>query len=67
MGVKSTLEISKSQAIEFIQNNLDKINDQALANLVEIINDYYWDKKDFENTMGLHNFEINADITQLVE
>lgn len=59
MGAKSTIDISKTKALDFIQENLHQIDNKTLANLVEEINDYFIEKKDYEHSLGLHNFQIN--------
>jgi hypothetical protein len=58
MGAKSTRDISRSFAIRFIEEHLHNMNDEALADLVEVINDNLRDKQDWDNSLGLHNFCI---------
>ena len=61
MGAKSTRNISRAEALAFINDHLEEIDDQTLAQVVEDINDYLYDKADYENALGLHNFCIDED------
>lgn len=58
MGAKSTIDISRVFAINFITEQLENMSDQALADLVEVINDDIRDRQDWDNSLGLHNFCI---------
>jgi hypothetical protein len=61
MGAKSTIDITKGQAIAFIMKCIDDVDNETLANLVEELNDGLLQKGDYENTLGLCNFRIIAD------
>lgn len=56
MGAKSTIDITRSQALSFVLGFLGHADNQTLARLVEELNDELWEKHDFENSLGLHNF-----------
>lgn len=58
MGAKSTRDISREFAIGFITEQLQNMSDHALADLVEVINDDLIYKRDWDNSLGLHNFCI---------
>lgn len=58
MGVKSTKDITRSQALHFITDAMYEVDNVTLARLVEEINDYLERKGDYENSLGLHNFYI---------
>lgn len=58
MGAKSTLDITKEEAIAFILKSLLQADNQTLERLVEELNDDLRYKHDHENSLGLHNFKI---------
>lgn len=58
MGAKSTIDITRSQALHFVTDVLYEVDDETLARVVEELNDYLWQKGDYENSLGLHNFMI---------
>ena len=58
MGAKSTIDITRSQALQFATDSLYEVDDETLARVVEELNDYLWQKGDYENSLGLHNFMI---------
>jgi hypothetical protein len=58
MGAKSTVKITKQQALTFIIQQIMRADDRTIADLVEQINDRLWSDCDFDNTLGLHNFEV---------
>lgn len=58
MGAKSTVKITKAEAINFIIEQLQRVNNETLERLVEELNDSLLYNQDFDNTLGLHNFTI---------
>lgn len=58
MGAKSTIDITRSRALHFVTDVLYEVDDETLARVVEELNDYLWQKGDYENSLGLHNFQI---------
>jgi hypothetical protein len=58
MGAKSTIDISRSRALNFVNDVLYEADDETLARIVEELNDYLWQKQDYEISLGLHNFHI---------
>lgn len=58
MGAKSTVDISREGAISFITECLNDISDEALAEVVESLNDDLLARSQFEKAFGLSNFRI---------
>lgn len=58
MGAKSTLDITKHDAFDFILSSLYKVDNETLAKIVEDLNDYFRRNGDYERYLGLHNFQI---------
>lgn len=58
MGAKSTIDITREEAISFILKTLIQADRETLERVVEELNDSLWENRDFENTLGLHNFKI---------
>lgn len=54
MGAKSTITISRSKAMSFIEEFLYNASNEVLASLVESLND----EVDASNSLGLHNFQV---------
>lgn len=59
MGAKSTIPISREEAIAKIIGMVESLNDKALANVLEAVNDALGDRNDWDNWLGLHNFRIS--------
>jgi hypothetical protein len=57
MGAKSTIELTREEALNFIYSFISKVDDKTLALLVEDINDELWHEGN-EDSLGLHNFSI---------
>ena len=58
MGAKSTIDIKKDEAINFIITALLQADNETLARMVEELNDSLYQQGDYENSLGLHNFQI---------
>ncbi len=58
MGAKSTIDITRSRALHFVTDVLYEVDNETLARVVEELNDELWQKGDYENSLGLHNFQI---------
>lgn len=58
MGVKSTIDISRNDCLNFIIDSLYNIDNRSLSLVVEQLNDALLEKKDFINSLGLHNFNV---------
>ena len=67
MGAKSTITISRSQALYFITDVLYHADNETIARVVEELNDDLWERHDFENSLGLHNFQIVDQISEVTE
>jgi hypothetical protein len=53
MGVKSTVELTRDQAMAAILELLDGASDEALGSCLDTLNEY-----DPEMPYGLHNFRV---------
>lgn len=58
MGAKSTIDVTRSQALQFIMNFLYDADNETIARVLEEVNDSLWENGDYENSLGLHNFQI---------
>lgn len=58
MGAKSTLDLTRAEALAFIIQNLYNVDDRTIANLVEELNDAL--RNAGEDNMGLHNFCVRS-------
>lgn len=54
MGAKSTIDISRDEALGKIYDMLDKASDRAIADVLEVLNDDC--DTDSEDWLGVHNF-----------
>ena len=54
MGAKSTIDISREEAISRIESMWNHASDEAISDVLEILND----DADSEESVGLHNFRI---------
>jgi hypothetical protein len=61
MGAKSTIGITRSQALAFVMNVLYQASNETLSRVVEELNDGLWENGDYENSLGLHNFQIKGE------
>ena len=57
MSAKSTITISRTEALEFIIRNIYIVDNETLADVVEDLNDYLGEYGD-ENYFGLYNFYV---------
>ena len=58
MGVKSTLDITREEAITYIMDNISLVSNEVLSDMVENMNDGFRKECDWDRTLGLHNFRI---------
>ena len=56
MGAKSTIDLTRSEAISFILENVHNVDDSTLEILVDDLNDRL--RENGEDNLGLHNFSI---------
>lgn len=62
MGAKSTVYITRQEALEFVFVHINQMSDRALADLVETINDDLLQNKNYEYSFGLHNFVVTENV-----
>lgn len=58
MGAKSTVEISREEAISKILEFIHHLDNETIALILENVNDELWDKGDYRNSLGLNNFTV---------
>lgn len=58
MGAKSTKQISRQEALNFIADRLHEMDNQQLAAILEEVNDQAMQRGDHYVTLGLYNFEV---------
>lgn len=62
MGTKSTRDIARYVAMQYIASWLDAASDEALAGVLEILNDEAMERgDDLDETLGHYNFRVVKD------
>ena len=55
MGAKSTIIITRSKAVNFIMSNLCHLDNQAISQILEEVNDAI---RGGDDHLGFHNFRV---------
>lgn len=59
MGTKSTVSITRRQALNFVTDFVWQVDKKTLAKVVELLNDAIMEKDD-QDSLGHHSFEISG-------
>lgn len=58
MGAKSTVTLTRHEALRHIHELLEHADNDALADALEALNDAVWGRPDFGAGLGLANFHV---------
>lgn len=58
MGAKSTVYITRQEALDFVSAHINQVSSLALEEVLELINDNLYANKNYEHGFGLASFII---------